>query len=170
MVDHDDGDGTAPDPLIWSAGALPKRRRVGGEDRGIAIFLVLHLSGDRSGFVLFPLRLHDVGAWPCSVGLLVKFVAFLGTLCIGRGGISYVEMLLLSELWSGERVFLETAVARYRRPGRPISVLAVPYGLGIGRFMFCDIGANQCRLRHTGWERCGHGLTSSPVRQLRRCF
>ena len=28
--------------------------------------------------------------------------------------------------------------------------------------MPCDIGANHCRLRHTGWEKCGHGLTSRP--------
>ena len=26
----------------------------------------------------------------------------------------------------------------------------------------CSIGANHCRLRHIGWERCGHGLTSRP--------
>ena len=31
---------------------------------------------------------------------------------------------------------------------------------GLGRFVPCCIGANHCRLRHTGWERCGHGLTS----------
>ena len=24
------------------------------------------------------------------------------------------------------------------------------------------IGANHCRLRHIGWEKCGHGLTSRP--------
>ena len=29
---------------------------------------------------------------------------------------------------------------------------------GIGRFLPCRIGANHCRLRHTGWEKCGHGL------------
>ena len=28
MVNHDGGPGTAPDPLVWSAGALPKRRRL----------------------------------------------------------------------------------------------------------------------------------------------
>ena len=33
---------------------------------------------------------------------------------------------------------------------------------GLGRFVPCSIGANQCRLRHLGWERCGHGLTSRP--------
>ena len=28
VVDHDDSAGTAPDPLVWSAGAVPKRRRL----------------------------------------------------------------------------------------------------------------------------------------------
>ena len=31
---------------------------------------------------------------------------------------------------------------------------------GLGRFVPCSIGSNHCRLRHVGWERCGHGLTS----------
>ena len=31
---------------------------------------------------------------------------------------------------------------------------------GIGRFIPCDIGATHCRLRHIGWEKCGHGLIS----------
>ena len=26
----------------------------------------------------------------------------------------------------------------------------------------CSVGANHCRLRHIGWEKCGHGLTSRP--------
>ena len=29
--------------------------------------------------------------------------------------------------------------------------------------MPCHIGANHCRLRHPGWEKCGHGLTSRPL-------
>ena len=33
---------------------------------------------------------------------------------------------------------------------------------GLRRFVPCDVGANHCRLRHIGWERCGHGLTSRP--------
>ena len=33
---------------------------------------------------------------------------------------------------------------------------------GLGRFLPCNIGANHCRLRHVGWEKCGHGLTSRP--------
>ena len=37
VVNHDGVDGTAPDPLVWSAGALPKRRRLGREERGRAM-------------------------------------------------------------------------------------------------------------------------------------
>ena len=89
------------------------------------------------------------------------------------------------ELWAGERLILEKAHPRYLRPGRPISVSAVPFGPGIdiwrscrfvgalmrslcllpgglGRFVPCSIGANHCRLRHLGWGRCSHGLTSRP--------
>ena len=89
------------------------------------------------------------------------------------------------ELWAGERLKLEKAIPRYRRPGRSISVSAVPSGPGIdiwrscrfigammrslcllpgglGRFVPRSIGANHCRLRRFGWERCGHGLTSRP--------
>ena len=33
---------------------------------------------------------------------------------------------------------------------------------GLRRFVPCSIGANHCKLRHIGWERCGHGLTSRP--------
>ena len=103
---------------------------------------------------------------------------------LGVGGISYVELLILYELWAGELV-LEKAYPRYLRPGRLISVSAVPFGPGIdtwrscrfigalmrsfclllgglGRFVPCSIGANHCRLRHIGWEKCGHGLTSRP--------
>ena len=78
-------------------------------------------------------------------------------------------------LWAGERLCLEKVHPRYLRPGRQISVSAVPFGPGIdiwrscrfigalmrslcflpgglGRFVPCSIGANHCRLRHIGWE------------------
>ena len=134
----------------------------------------------------------DVALWPYTPGLLVKWVAFLGTLHwpadgvdLGVGDISYVELLILDELWAGERLTLEKAHPRYLRPGRPNSVSAVPFGPGIdfwrscrfigalmrslcllpgelGRFVPCSIGANHRRLCHIGWEKCGHGLTSRP--------
>ena len=125
-------------------------------------------------------------------GLLVKWVSFLNTLHwpvgdldLGVGGVSYVELLILFELWAGERLSSEKAHPRYLRPGRPISVSAVPFGPGIDiwrscrfigalmrslcllpgglrRFVPFSIGADHCRLRHIGWEKCGHGLTSRP--------
>ena len=104
---------------------------------------------------------------------------------LGVGGVSYVELLILHEIWAGERLEFEKAVPRYRRPGRSISVSAVPFGPstdiwrscrytgalfralvvlpgGIRRFVSCDIGANHCGLRHFGWKKCGHGLISRP--------
>ena len=127
------------------------------------------------------------------VGILVKLVAFLGSSLhwsaagadLGVGGVSHDELLILFELWAGERLVLEKAFHRYRRPGRPISVSAVPFGPdidirnscrfvgsmtralcalpgGLGRFLPCGIGANHRRLKHIGWEKCGHGLTSTP--------
>ena len=93
------------------------------------------------------------------------------------GGVSYVELLILYELWAGERLAVEKAHPRYLRPGRPISVSAVPFGPGIDMWRSCrfigammrslcmllgglggvvpgSMGANHCRLHHVGWERC----------------
>ena len=33
---------------------------------------------------------------------------------------------------------------------------------GLGRLLPCRTGANHCRLRHIGWKKCGHGLTTRP--------
>ena len=41
---------------------------------------------------------------------------------------------------------------------------------GLGRFVPCSIGANHCRLRHIGWEKCGHGLTSRPRESASELF
>ena len=135
---------------------------------------------------------EDVQVWPYSVSLLVKMLAFLGTLHwpagsveFGVGGVSFVELLILYEQWAGERLCLEAAIPKSRRIGRPISVSAVPFGPGIdiwrscrflgaifralrllpgglGRFLPGGIGANHCRLRHIGWSKSCHGLTSRP--------
>ena len=134
----------------------------------------------------------DVAAWPFSVSLLVKVTHFLGTLHwpfgvgdLGVGGVSYLELLILYERWAGERLVPDCAVPVGKRRGRPISVSAVPVGPGtnigrcckflgsvirffgslpggLARFLPCGIGAHHCRLRHLGWENCGHGLTSRP--------
>ena len=110
-------------------------------------------------------------------------------LCIGRRVILSlvlgVFLLLSCSFFTGERLILEVAVPKSRRVGRPISVSAVPFGPGIDiwrscRFFGCHlscityaawwpwwflpgvIGANHCRLRHIGWDKCCHGLSSRP--------
>ena len=103
------------------------------------------------------------------------------------------EVPILCELWAGERLDLDKAVPRYRGAGRSISVSAVPFGPstdiwrscrcigalfralvalpgGVRRFVSCEVGANHCRLRHTGWGRCGRGLTSSPRESASQVF
>ena len=194
VVNHDDGSGTAPNPLVWSAGSLPKKRRVVDAVRNFAFLPgpVGIWGGDWVSFGVSGITVEDVRVWPYSVSLLVKMSAFLGTLHwpagavdLGVGGVSFVELLILYELWAGERLCLENAVPRHRRVGRPISVSAVPFGPGIdiwrscrffgaiiralrllpgglGRFLPGGIGANHSRLRHIGWEKCSHGLTSRP--------
>ena len=72
-VNLDDGAGNAPDPLVWSAGGLPKRHRL------------VHAVRDHACLVL-----------PCWI--LVKWVTFLGSLHwpaadLGVGGVSFVELL-----------------------------------------------------------------------------
>ena len=83
IICADEAAGLARHPLVWSAGGLPKRRRVVGAVRSL---------------------------WPYSVSALIKLAAFLGTLHwpssgsdLGVGDVSYVELLILNELWAGER-------------------------------------------------------------------
>ena len=91
----------------------------------------------------------DVAHWPYTTGLLVKWVAFPGTLHWPAGGSDlrigvflFFELLILDELRAGERLSLERAVLRYLRAKRPISVSAVPFGPGIDIWRSCHfIGA-----------------------------
>ena len=186
--------GTSIHPVVWAAAANPKRRRVEPVVRNFA-----WLPGPPGLWAARWFQMPsavideaDVAAWPFSVSLLVKFVHFLATLHwpsdmgdLGIGGVSYLELLILYELWAGERLVPEVAVSVSKRKERPILVSAVPLGPGtnIGRscmflgclirtlrclrgglvrFLSCGIGAHLCRLRHVGWEKCGHGLTSRP--------
>ena len=134
VVNHDDGSGTAPNPLVWSAGSLPKRRRVIDAVRKFAFLPgpVGIWDGDWVSFGVSGITVDDVRVWPYSVSLLEKVSAFFGTLHwpagandLGVGGVSFVELLILYELWA------ENAVPWHRRVGRPISVSAVPFGPGI---------------------------------------
>ena len=107
VVNHDGTDGTAPDPLVWSAGTIPKRRRLVHAVRDLAM-----LPGPSAlwccGWFNVPasaIGAKDTAHWPYFVSLLVKWVVFLGSLHwpvggadLGVGGVSFVEMLILYEL------------------------------------------------------------------------
>ena len=82
VVNHDDGSGTAPDPLVWSAGSLPKRPRVLHAVRDFAFLPgpVGIWDGDWVSSAVSCITVEDVRVWPYSVSLLVKMSAFLGTL------------------------------------------------------------------------------------------
>ena len=151
VVNHNGRDGTAPDPLVWSAGSLPKGRRLVHAVRDRA-FLPWPLGIWHSEWFQIPaaaICAEDIALWPYTPGLLVKWVSFLnslhwpvGDLDLGVGGVSCVELLILYELWAGERLSLEKAHPRYLRPGRSISVSTVPFGPGIDIWRSCRfIGA-----------------------------
>ena len=99
VVNHDGRDGT-PNPLVWSAGSFP---------RGVGWFTWFV-----SGLCCqYPLCTDDVALWSYTPGLLVKWVVFSGSLHwpaggldLGVGVISFVELLILYELWAGERLSL----------------------------------------------------------------
>ena len=104
VVNHDGCGSTAPDPLAWSADALSKRRRLVHAVRDRA-FLPGPPGIWDSGWVNVPssaLCAEDIAHWPCTTGLLVKWVSFLwslhwpaGSVDLRVGGISYAELLIL---------------------------------------------------------------------------
>ena len=81
-VNHDDGSGDAPDPLVWSAGALPKERRVvhAVRDRAFLPGPADLWEGKWISFGASSITVGDVEVWPYSVGLLIELSASLGTL------------------------------------------------------------------------------------------
>ena len=122
VVNHDGLGGTAPDPLVWSAGALRKRRRLvhAVRDRAFLLGPPGIWSSDWFQVPVVLVSAEDVALWPYTPSLLVKWVSFLntlhwpvGVLDLGVGGVSYVELLILYELWAGERLSLEKARPRF---------------------------------------------------------
>ena len=80
VVNHDGGIGTAPDPFVWSAGALSKRRRLVHAVRDRA-FLPGPPGLWDSDWVNIPasvISAADVALWPYTPCLLVKWVSFWG--------------------------------------------------------------------------------------------
>ena len=186
VVNHDDGGGTAPHPLVWSAGSLPKRRDIVDAVRNFAFLpgpaclwsgeWVSRMSG--FGLVLFLFWLRFLPFWAPCIGRLPLMILVLGVshslsylFCMSFGLVNgfLLRKLFLSVGGSGVqfqcRLFLlvqalifGVLVGFFGAIFRALSLLPG----GLGRFLPGRIGANHCRLRHIGWDKCGHGLTSRP--------
>ena len=163
VVDHGEGVGTVLDPLVWSAGSAPKRRRIAVRNLPFLPGPPGLWLGPWISVAATPISCRDIEVWPFSVGMLVKWVSFLASLhwpaggCdLGVGGVSYVELFILYQLWAGERLELEKAVPRYRRPGRSISVSPVPL---VQALIFGDL-ADFLELCFGGFGTCllGYGV------------
>ena len=104
-VNHDGRGGTAPDSLVLDRGGVKKRLKI-----EVRVNVDLAALPGPPGFLNGPWMLvpsgcisgSDIAAWPYSVGLLLNFTSFLGTLHwpvdtgdMGHFGVSYLEVLIL---------------------------------------------------------------------------
>ena len=135
----------------------------------------------------------DIAAMPYSVGILISFASFLNTLHwpsgsadFGNFGVSFWELLILSEQWAGHRLLSEKVTRPQVRANRPIFIpsvlvsegIEIRHGCqflcsfvralaklpgGLSRFLPCSLGSHMSRLRHLGWSQCSHGLSSRPL-------
>ena len=80
VVNHDDGTGTSIDPLVWSAGSAPERRRVAVRNRAFLPGPPDLWVGSWISVAVTPISCRDIEIWPYYVGMLVKWVAFLSSL------------------------------------------------------------------------------------------
>ena len=195
-VNHDGKGGTAPDPLVWDQGSRPKVRKLAirvnvdlASLPGLPGFLNSSWVQVNAGHITG----SDIAAWPYSVGILVSFTSFLGTLHWPSGshdfrhfGVSFLELLILFEQWAGHRLLSEKVTRPHVRAHRPslIPSVLVSEGIdirhgcqflscliralaklsgGLGRFLPCHLGSRMSRLRHLGWNQCSHGLSSRPL-------
>ena len=141
-VNHDGKGGTAPDPLVWDQGSKPKVRKL-----AIRVNVDLASLPGPPGFLnnnwvqvdAGHITSADISVWPYSVGIVVRFTSFLGTLHwpsgavdLGHFGISFLELLILFEQWAGHRLLSEKVTRPHVRAGRPILLPSVPVSEGIG--------------------------------------
>ena len=94
VVNHDGGVGISIDLLVWSAGSAPKRRRVAVRNRAFLLGPLGLWVGSWIAVAVTPISCRDIEVWLYSVGMLVKWVAFLHSLhwladgcSLGVGGV-----------------------------------------------------------------------------------
>ena len=76
VVNHDNGTGTSLDPLVWSVGSAPKKRRVAVRNRAFLPGPPNLWVGSWISVAVTPISCRDIEVWPFSVGMLVKWVSF----------------------------------------------------------------------------------------------
>ena len=121
-LNFSDADGSKVEPLIWDHGSKAKVRKV---DSRVMVDLA-GLPGppgflDNAWVSLEHGQVTDadVSSWPLSISLLVKCTSFLSTLRwpeglndMGKFGVSYFEMLILSGRWIGHSLPPEETVPK----------------------------------------------------------
>ena len=194
-VNHDGFGGTAPDAMVWDKGGIVKTRAP--SFRLIIDHTTLpgppnFLDSTWCTLESLPITQDDVAAWPYSVDIFLVFASFLASLHwpqdtsdLDKFGISYFELLLMFEVYSGYRLQTEKTVRPHLRSRRPLAFSGLSVGKGqeirhgcqflhslfralghlpggLARFIPCQPSAHYARLPHLGWERHGHGLSSRP--------
>ena len=93
--------GAALNPMVWSVGGAPRRRRVvhAVRDRAFLPGPAGIWDGEWRVVAVTRITCHDIELWPYSVSMLVKWVAFLSTLHwpqvgtdLGVGGAGGVDL------------------------------------------------------------------------------
>ena len=100
VVNHDGNEGTAPDPMVWSADALPKRRRLVHAVCNLAMLPgppALWL-GEWVAGPAVTINVDDVAQWPYTPGLMVTWVSFLGSLHCLLG--EWILRWVASPMWN----------------------------------------------------------------------
>ena len=183
-VNHDGFGGTTPDAMVWDQGGIVKTRSP--SFRLIVDHATLpgppnFLDSTWCTLGSLPITQGDVASWPYSVDILLVFSSFLASLHwsrdtsdLGKFGISYFELLLMFEVYTGHRLQTEKTVRPHLRSRRPLAFSGFSVGIGqeirhecqflhslfralghlpggLARFIPCRPSAHYARLSHLGW-------------------
>ena len=139
-VNHDGFGGTAPDAMVWDKGGVVKTRTP--SFRLIVDHATLpgppgFLSSTWCTLYPLPITPDDVAVWPYSVDILLVFSSFLASLHwpqgasdLGKFGNSYLELLLMFEVFAGHRLLLRKLFAPNNVPVDPWFFLVFQLVLG----------------------------------------
>ena len=124
-VNHDGFGGTAPDAMVWDVKARSSSFRL-IVDHAALPGPPNFLNSTWCKIDSLPITPDDVAARPYSVDILLVFSSFLASLHwpqdtsdLGKFGISYFELILMFEVYTGHRLQTEKTVRPHLRSRRP---------------------------------------------------